>query len=141
VFVNAWNEWAEGAHLEPGVQWGRAYLEATRDVLRRLFGDEALEPALVEPDDAAAASAEDLYHDLYQQFVALQKSASGFLSYADRRLTEWKKAYEALLEESRAEARTIADLNEKMAAQLAFLAQRLREMGEEVPPMPWLVRP
>lgn len=33
LFINAWNEWAEGNHIEPCQKWGKDYLEVTKDTL------------------------------------------------------------------------------------------------------------
>ena len=36
VFIKSWNEWAEGNHLEPDLQYGHAYLEVVKNRLAQL---------------------------------------------------------------------------------------------------------
>ncbi|MDB5457433.1 MAG: Rhamnan synthesis, partial [Caulobacter sp.] len=73
VFVNAWNEWGEGAYLEPDRWFGHGYLQATRTAMSayspRLAADH---PLIAEAAAAFAPKTEAvvLLHLYYPELIA-----------------------------------------------------------------------
>jgi glycosyltransferase involved in cell wall biosynthesis len=60
VCVNAWNEWCEGAYLEPDLHFGSAYLNATARAAAGLTRDVSLPRVLLVGHDAFPSGAQHL---------------------------------------------------------------------------------
>jgi hypothetical protein len=52
--VNAWNEWAEGCHLEPDERNGRAYLEAHLRAVTRVRAQLEAQTTVPPPSERVA---------------------------------------------------------------------------------------
>lgn len=77
IFINAWNEWAEGTHLEPDQKFGYKYLQATYDVLKNFNNPELFNNSktINKTSDTAI-----IIHAHYEEElrIILQKIKTGF---------------------------------------------------------------
>jgi lipopolysaccharide biosynthesis protein len=67
VFVNAWNEWAEGAMLEPTSRYGFAYLRANRDALNTVDGNSVA----LKPHDWSDVILHVWYLDVFEEILQI----------------------------------------------------------------------
>jgi len=117
VCINAWNEWGEGAYLEPDRHFGYAYLNTVQTVMHPQAASDGLKLVLVG-HDAFAAGAQRLLLHLGATLVAdLGAQVHFVLLRADR-------GYDTLLADYRAVAPTIVcDPRRPIEAVVAELAR------------------
>jgi lipopolysaccharide biosynthesis protein len=67
VFINAWNGWAEGVHLEPCQEYGYAYLEAFRQARVRTGARQEIQDHSGRPLDASTVAI--IVHAFYPEVL------------------------------------------------------------------------
>jgi len=90
VFINAWNGWMDGAHLEPDLKFGYAYLHATANVLRYFHRDEDtqklvgnINAGFKRASDAAIilhCHYEDLLAPIFDEYISQTRDADVFVT-------------------------------------------------------------